>query len=57
MDTDHEHPVIKAAIAWFLTGLSYVGIHQWSDLAAILACIYTAWLIFEKAWKMWKARK
>ena len=53
---DPEHPVMKAAIAWMGVGLSYLGIHTWSDLAAVLASIYTAWLILEKAYRLWKAR-
>jgi hypothetical protein len=51
---DPEHPVVKAVVAWIGVGLSYLGIHQWSDLAAIMASIYTAWLIAEKAWSVWK---
>lgn len=51
-----DHPVIKATIAWFGVGLSYLGIHQWSDMAAVLATIYTAWLLLEKGYRTWKAR-
>lgn len=54
---DPEHPVVKAAIAWAGVGLSYMGIHAWSDVAAVLASIYTAWLLAEKAYRMWKFRR
>lgn len=46
----------KAGIAWVGVGLAKLGIHQWSDFAAVLAALYTFLLICEWVWKRWKKR-
>lgn len=43
-------PAIKIASAWAAWWAS-VGITSWSDVAAMLAALYTALLIFEWMWK------
>lgn len=50
----------KAATAWLGVGLSKAGINTWSDVAAVLASIYTALLILGwlwRAWVRWRAGK
>lgn len=47
--------VMKAASAWFLVGLSKLGINTWSDVAAFVASVYTCLLIIEWFWKKWRA--
>lgn len=44
---------LKAApsVGFFATWMAGV---DWNATAAFLACVYTAWLITEKAWKAWK---
>jgi hypothetical protein len=46
---------LKAApsVGFFATWMAGV---DWNATAAFLACIYTTWLIGEKAWKAWKGR-
>lgn len=38
---------------WALVGLSKVGVHSWSDLAAMLAAVYSALLIVRWIWLVW----
>lgn len=45
-DASVAAPVFKIATAW-----AAVGITSWADFASVLACIYTALLIFEWCWK------
>jgi hypothetical protein len=47
----------KAGVSWVGVGLAKLGIHTWSDAAAVVATVYTLLLIGEWAWKKWKARK
>lgn len=50
--------VIKASIAWGGVVLSKAGIHTWSDVAAVMASLYTALLIVTWVWKAvrrWRA--
>jgi len=46
---DDQIAVIKAGVAWFgvgiAKGLSSIGIHTWSDFAALCAAIYSLMLI------------
>ena len=46
---DDQIAVIKAGVAWFgvgvAKGLNNVGIHSWSDFAAMCAAIYSLMLI------------
>ena len=55
MNTD-EHPFIKAGLAWLGVVFSYLGIHTWSDVAAMMASIYSAFLIGDWLWKKWQRR-
>lgn len=57
MEHDTKASASKAGAAWFGVFLSHLGIHSWSDLAAVLAAIYSALLICEWCWKRWKARQ
>jgi hypothetical protein len=52
---DHSSPV-KAGLAWVGVGLAKLGIHTWSDIAAVAATIYTALLIIEWCHKRWKKK-
>ena len=50
----------KAGIAWGGVALAKAGIHTWSDIAAIMATIYTALLIAGWVWRVvvrWRAGK
>jgi hypothetical protein len=49
--------VVKACIAWIGVLFGKAGIHTWSDLAAVLAAIYTSILISDWLYKKWKRRK
>ena len=53
---DHSSPM-KAGLAWIGVGLAKLGIHTWSDVAAVAATIYTALLIIEWGMKRWKGKK
>lgn len=48
--------VAKAATAWGGVGLANLGIHNWSDAAAVVATIYTLILICEWCWKKFLRR-
>lgn len=54
--TDMSQPE-KAGLAWVGVLLAKLGIHQWSDAAAVAATLYTVILIGEWCWKKWKARR
>jgi hypothetical protein len=45
-DSTISHPVAKAVSMWALFGIS-----SWTDVAALLGCIYSALLIAEWVWK------
>ncbi len=57
---DQKHPVLKAAFAWggvgFSKWLESVGISSWGDFAAMLAAIYSLFLIIDWLWKKWASR-
>ncbi|MGK3946827.1 hypothetical protein ABK046_51740, partial [Streptomyces caeruleatus] len=42
---------MKAGSAWIVVAFSKLGITNWSDLAAVLASIYTTLLIIDWLWK------
>ena len=48
---------VKASLAWLGWLLSRLGIERWSDVAAVLASIYTALLIAEWIYKHVKIRR
>ena len=48
--SDTVSGVVNAAIAWGLVILAHFGIEKWSDVAAVLASIYTFILICDWAW-------
>lgn len=56
-----ESSFLKAGIAWFGVGISRllesIGIHSWGDFAAMLAAVYSAFLIFEWLRKQWRDTK
>lgn len=56
-DADLATMVFKAAIAWGGVMLSHLGIEHWSDLAAMLASLYTFVLLCEWAVRRWKASR
>ena len=50
--------VVKAGIAWGGVLFSKAGIHTWSDVAAVMASVYTALLIVAWVWRAvrrWRA--
>lgn len=59
MDKDtNQALMIKGGAAWGTVGLSKyldaIGINDWSDLAAMLAAIYSVILIVDWIWKRFK---
>lgn len=52
-----DHGALKACVAWGGVFLSKLGIHTWSDVAAVLASIYTCFLILEWVWKHFRRRR
>jgi hypothetical protein len=46
--------VLKAVSAWGAVVLAHLGIGHWSDLAAMLASLYTFILLCEWAVKRWR---
>jgi preprotein translocase subunit SecF len=56
-DGSTEAGIVKVTIAWFGVWLGKIGIHAWSDVAAVLAAIYSALLIADWCWKKWKKRR
>lgn len=51
---------VKAGIAWGGVLFSKAGIHTWSDVAAVMAAVYTALLIVAWVWRAirrWRAGK
>lgn len=46
--------VVKGSLVWIGVGFSKMGINTWSDVAAVLASIYTTFLIVEWLWKKYK---
>lgn len=57
---DQKNPVIKAGIAWSGVGFSKLlaafGISTWGDFAAMLAAIYSLFLIADWLYKKWACR-
>lgn len=57
---EQRHPFMKAGIAWggvgFSKWLESFGISSWGDLAAMLAAIYSLFLILDWLWKKWSNR-
>lgn len=57
---EQKNPVIKAVIAWsgvgFSKWLESFGISSWGDLAAMLAAIYSLFLILDWLYKKWSNR-
>jgi hypothetical protein len=51
---------VKAALAWSGVGCSKLlegaGIHSWGDVAAMLAAIYSLFLIIDWMYKKWQNR-
>lgn len=58
---DPQTQAASAVVAWggvgFSKWLEFLGIHAWSDVAAVLASVYSLFLIFDWLHKKWKARK
>jgi hypothetical protein len=54
--SEHETKMaaVKGASAWAAVGLAKIGVHQWSDVAAMLAALYSLLLICEWCWKKWR---
>jgi hypothetical protein len=55
---DSAAPVAKAGIAWFGVAFAKAGITTWSDVAAVLAAVYSALLIAGWLWRAfvrWRA--
>lgn len=51
---DVQHDVIAhVAVAWVGVIFAKLGIHTWSDLAAVLASIYTLLMIGDWVWRKW----
>ena len=51
--TSVTHPVLKIVTAW----AAALGIASWSDLAALLAALYSLILICEWLWKKLRNRR
>jgi hypothetical protein len=51
-----DHSTIKVGTVWFGVYLGKLGIHTWSDLAAIVATVYTLILIADWAWRVLKRK-
>lgn len=43
----------KAGIAWVGVYVGKLGIHTWSDVAAIMAAVYSGLLIVGWVWRAW----
>lgn len=54
MEHDTRAGVLKAGLAWIGVALSHLGIHTWSDVAAVLASIYSLILICDWLYKRWR---
>lgn len=57
-DPSAAAPVVHAGIAWGGVLFSKAGINTWSDVAAVLASVYTALLIVRWFWSVfvrWRA--
>lgn len=58
---DQTSPAIKASVAWggvaFSKWLEAIGITSWGDFAAMLAAIYSLFLIIDWLWKKWSNRR
>ena len=51
-----DHPIAKVGLSWFGVFLAKLGIQTWSDVAAVVATIYTVILIADWCLKRWKRR-
>jgi len=47
----NEHQATKLGTLWGGVALSKLGIYTWSDVAAVLAAVYSLILIGEWCWK------
>lgn len=58
---DDKASAVRAGIAWggwcVSKFLDAIGIHNWGDVAAMLAAIYSAFLIFDWLRKQWRVSK
>lgn len=56
----HQNPLVKASVVWSGVGLSKyldaIGISTWGDFAAMLAAIYSLFLIADWLHKKWQSR-
>jgi hypothetical protein len=56
---DQKNPILKAVFAWTGVGsakyLEAIGISSWGDVAAMLAAIYSLFLIIEWIYKKWNS--
>ena len=59
MDAQHN-AIVKASVAWSGVGLSKyldaIGVSSWGDFAAMLAAIYSLFLIIDFLWKKWQSK-
>jgi hypothetical protein len=46
--------IVKVGSTWFLVLLSKLGIHGWSDMSAVLACVVSILFIGDFIWKKYK---
>ncbi|MGH8429619.1 MAG: hypothetical protein ACREUF_04360 [Solimonas sp.] len=58
---NHEQSsFVKAGVVWSGVGISKflesIGISSWGDFAAMLAAVYSAFLIFDWLRKQWRSR-
>lgn len=43
----------KAGVVWVGVAVGKLGIHTWSDVAAIMAAVYSGLLIVGWLWRVW----
>lgn len=57
---EQNNPVLKAGVAWsgvgFSKWLESAGINSWGDFAAMMAAIYSLFLIVDWLYKKWVNR-
>lgn len=57
MNQENKEVALKVGASWAGVWLSKLGIHTWSDFAAVVASIYTLLLLAEWIWKRCKRWK
>jgi hypothetical protein len=57
MNPETKDAALKVGASWAGVWLSKIGIHTWSDFAAVLTSILTLMMIVEWLWKRWKRWK